>query len=87
MRNIFFAIALLFFSSAIWAADAVVASTNGFSKADFRNEVAMPKLRKLLGASGGNLYISRQDGSVDVVDKEGKTVMTLATKNGDTELL
>ena len=87
MRNIFIAISLLFFSSGVCAADAVVASTNGFSKADFRNEIATPKLRKLLGVSGGNLYIARQDGSVDVTDKDGKTIMTLAAKSGDTELL
>ncbi len=87
MRNILVAISLLIFSTSVWAADAVATPTNGFSKADFRNEVAMPKLRKLLGVSGGNLYISKQDGSVDVADKDGKTVMTLATKSGDTDLL
>ena len=87
MRNIFIAIPLLVFSTIVCAADAVIASTNGFSKADFRGEVATPKLRKLLGVSDGNLYISRQDGSVDVVNKEGKTVMTLAVKSGDTDLL
>ena len=87
MRNIFIAIALLFFSSGAQAAETVSASTNGFSKADFRSEVAAPKLRKLLGVAGGNLFVARQDGSVDVVDKEGKTLMTLAAKNGNAELL
>ena len=87
MRNIFIATALLFFSSGVQAADSVAASTNGFSKADFRNEVAAPKLRKLLGVSGGNLYFAKQDGSVEVMDKEGKTAMTLAAASGDTELL
>lgn len=87
MRNIFIAISLLLFSSSVWAADAGVGATNGFSKADFRSEIPAPKLRKLLGVYGGNLYITGQDGSVDVVDQAGKTVMTLAAKNGDTELL
>ena len=87
MRTKFLAISLLFVSSGVWAADAAVAPTSGFTKADFRSEVAAPKLRKLLGVSGGNLYIAKQDGSVDVVDKEGKSVMTLAAKSGDTELL
>jgi sugar lactone lactonase YvrE/fibronectin type 3 domain-containing protein len=87
MRNIFIAISLLFFSSSVWAADAGVGTTNGFSKADFRSEIPAPKLRKLLGVYGGNLYITGQDGSVNVVDQAGKTVMTLAAKNGDTELL
>ena len=87
MRNIFIVISLLLLSSGVRAADAGAGLTNGFSKADFRSEVAAPKLHKLLGVSGGNLYISRQDGAVEVVDKEGKTVMTLATKSGDAELL
>lgn len=87
MRNIFIVIPMLFFSSGVWAADAGAGATNGFSKADFRSEIPAPKLYKLLGVYGGNLYISRQDGAVDVVDKEGKSVMTLVAKNGDTELL
>ncbi|WP_283742740.1 tetratricopeptide repeat protein [Sideroxydans sp. CL21] len=87
MRNIFIVISLLLFSSSVWAADAGTGATNGFSKADFRSEIPAPKLRKLLGVYGGNLYITGQDGSVNVVDQAGKTVMTLAAKNGDTELL
>ncbi len=61
--------------------------TSGFSRADFRSEIPAPKLRKLLGVYGGNLYITGQDSSVTVVDQEGKTVMVLPAKNGDTELL
>ena len=87
MRNIFIVISWVLFSSSVWAADAGTGATNGFSKADFRSEVATPKLRKLLGVNGGNLFVSKLDGSVEVVDKEGKTVMTLAAKSGDTELL
>ena len=87
MRNIFIVISLLFFSSSVWAADAGVGATNGYSKADFRSEIPAPNLRKLLGVYGGNLYITGQDGTVDVVDQAGKTVMTLAAKSGDTELL
>ncbi len=87
MRNIFIVISLLLFSCNVWAADAGVGATNGFSKADFRSEIPVPNLRKLLGVYGGNLYITGQDGSVNVVDQAGKTVMTLAAKNGDTELL
>jgi sugar lactone lactonase YvrE/fibronectin type 3 domain-containing protein len=87
MRNIFIVISLLFFSSSVWAADAGVGATNGYSKADFRSEIPAPNLRKLLGVYGGNLYITGQDGSVNVVDQAGKTVMTLAAKSGDTELL
>ena len=88
MRNILIVISLALLSFQDWAADAETVATNGFSKADFRNEIASPKLRKLLGVGGGgNLYIGKQDGSVEVVDKEGKSVMTLAVKSGDAELL
>lgn len=87
MRNISITILLLLFSSGAGAADAAVGSTGGFSRADFRHEIASPKLLKLLGVSGGNLYIAKQDGSVEVVDKEGKAVMTLAAKISATELL
>ncbi len=87
MRNIFIVISMLLFSFSVWATDSGSDATNGFSKADFRSEVVTPKLRKLLGVSNGNLFISKQEGGVEVVDKDGKIVMTLATKNGDTELL
>ena len=87
MRNIFFVISTLFFSSGVWAADAAASNTSGFAKADFRSEIPAPKLRKLLGVYDGKVYVTSQDGSVDVVDQEGKTVMTLAAKSGDTELL
>jgi len=86
MRNIFIAISLLLLTHAACAADAV-AATDGFSKADFRSEVTTPKLRKLLGAGSGHLYISTEDGPVEVVDKDGKVVMVLAAKSGETELL
>ncbi|MBI5891975.1 MAG: tetratricopeptide repeat protein [Nitrosomonadales bacterium] len=78
---------MLLISSAANAADAAIGATGGFSKADFRSEIPAPKLHKLLGTGGGNLLIARQDGSVEAVDKEGKTVMTLAAKSGDVELL
>lgn len=87
MRNIFIVISLLLFSSGVCAADGGTGPTNGFSKADFRHEIVSPKLLKLLGIGGGNLYIAKLDGAVEVVDKEGKSVMTLAAKSGTTELL
>ncbi len=87
MRNIFIAISLLLFTHSALAADGAAGVTDGFSKADFRGEVAAPKLRKLLGARSGNLYISTQDGPVEVVDKDGKVIAMLASKSGDTELL
>ncbi|HLP97996.1 MAG TPA: tetratricopeptide repeat protein [Sideroxyarcus sp.] len=87
MRYIFIAATWLFLSARAFAADGVAISTNGFSKADFRSEIAAPKLQKLLGVGGGNLYLAKQDGSIEAVDKEGKVVMTLAAKSGSAELL
>ncbi|MBI4807611.1 MAG: tetratricopeptide repeat protein [Nitrosomonadales bacterium] len=87
MRNIFIVISLLLVTSGACAADAGMGSTNGFSKADFRSEIASARMLKLLGVGGGNLYIAKQDGSVEVVDKEGKAVLTLAAKSGAAELL
>lgn len=86
MRNISIVISLLLLSFAAHAAETGAGTTNGFSKADFRGELAAPKLRKLLGVGGDRLFIAKQDGPVEVLDKEGKTVMTLAPKNGDIEL-
>ncbi len=87
MRHTLILISLLLLSPCAWSADAAGSGTTGFTKADFRSEIASPKLHKLLGVGGGNLYIAKQDGAVEVVDKEGKVVMTLAAKNGATELL
>ncbi len=87
MHNIIIAISLLLIATGVRAEDAVPGAAGGFSKADFRSEVPVPKLRKLLGVGGGHLFIARQDGSVEVVDKDGKSVMTLAAKNGSTDLL
>ncbi|MBU0622229.1 MAG: hypothetical protein KJ795_10295 [Gammaproteobacteria bacterium] len=87
MRKIIIALSLFSFASIAWSADADVVVGNGFSKADFRKELRMPKLSKLLGAGGGKLFITREGGAVDAVDREGKTVFTLAAKTGDTVLL
>ncbi len=59
----------------------------GYAKVDFKGEISVNGLRKLIGASGGKLFIAKQDGSVDVTDPTGKTVMTLAAKSGDVVLL
>ena len=87
MRNIIIFISLLLLTSGAWATDPEASATNGFSKADFRNEIPASKMRKLLGVASGKLFISKQEGGIDVVDKEGKTLMTLAAKSGDSELL
>ncbi|MEW5903666.1 MAG: tetratricopeptide repeat protein [Pseudomonadota bacterium] len=60
---------------------------NGFIKADFKREIAAPKLERLLTAGAGLLFVARQNGSVDALDAEGQVAFTLAAKAGDTELL
>ena len=60
---------------------------NGFIKADFKREIAAPKLERLLTAGAGLLFVARQNGSVDALDADGKVAFTLAAKAGDTELL
>lgn len=87
MRKIFFALSLFAVASFAWSAEADTAAGNGFSKADFRKELRAPKMTKLLGIAGGNLYIAKEGGAVDVMDREGKTVHTLAAKVGDAVLL
>lgn len=86
MRIIVILLSLLLLSPTLHA-EAGADATSGFSKADFKNELATAKLRKLLGVGGGNLYVSKQDGAVEVVDKEGKSLMTLAARSGENELL
>jgi sugar lactone lactonase YvrE len=86
MRKTAVVLSLLVCAAAASAAEGGL-GTNGFSKADFRFEVAAAKLSRLLGVAGGNLYIAKQEGGVEVVDKDGKTLMTLAAKSGNTELL
>lgn len=87
MQKIIIAISLLLISSGVGAGEAAPGMVGGFSKADFRSELPVPKLRKLLGVGGGHLFVAKQDGSVEVVDKAGKPVMTLAAKNAGTVLL
>ena len=51
------------------------------SKVDFVKEIPIPGTQKLLGWSGDNFYLAKQDGSVQVIDKEGRTTITLQAKN------
>lgn len=62
-------------------------SPGGFTRADFRSEIEVGKLRKLLGVQAGMLFVGKQDGSIGVLDKDGKQLMQLATKQGSIELL
>ncbi len=83
---------LMVFLAAFLLIEAASAETaggmsGGFVKADFKNEINSPKLRKLLGAGAGFLFLVKQDGALEAVDANGKTVLTLAAKEGDRVLL
>jgi DNA-binding beta-propeller fold protein YncE len=60
---------------------------NGFIKADFKREIAVDKLGKLLASGNGLLFIARQDGAVEAIGMDGKTAFKLADKEGKEELL
>lgn len=60
---------------------------NGFIKADFKREMAVDKLDKLLATGGGLLFVARKGGVVEALDATGKVAFTLPAKSGDTELL
>ena len=53
------------------------ASSTGLPKANFVKEFAMGGVRKLIGGSGGSIYLAKKDGSVAAVDKEGRLLLTL----------
>lgn len=63
------------------------AMANGFIKADFKREIPVPKLDRLLGSGGGYLFLAKQDGAVEAINEETKTTLTFAPKDGDTLLL
>ncbi|MDD4912750.1 MAG: tetratricopeptide repeat protein [Sideroxydans sp.] len=86
MRKIGITLLGVFFSLSVSATEALVAM-NGFIKADFRNEIAAPKLSRLLGAGAGYLYVSKQDGVVEAISADGKVVNVFSNKDGDTVLL
>jgi len=75
----------------LWAgvalAEAPVSAANGFIKADFKREISVAKLSKLLGVGGGYLFLAKQDGSVEAINEEAKTTQTFAAKDGDAILL
>jgi sugar lactone lactonase YvrE len=87
MRNIA-VIPLTFFLyvCAAWA-ESPVGMANGFIKADFKREVPVPKLNKLLGTGAGYLLVAKQDGTVEAINEETKTTLTFSAKDGDNVLL
>ncbi len=87
MRKILIAFLASFFSIGAVFAETTGGMTGSFVKADFKKEINSPKLHKLLGVGGGYLFLAKQDGSLDEVNEDGKTILTLAAKEGDHVLL
>ncbi len=52
----------------------------GQPKVKFVKEFATAGATKLLGASGDHFYFAKKGGSVDAIDKEGRTILTLQAK-------
>ncbi|MFA5372344.1 MAG: fibronectin type III domain-containing protein, partial [Sideroxydans sp.] len=83
-------LAIFFFSlisSGSFAADESNGSASSFIKADFKQEIAAPKLSRLLGTGGGLLFVSKEGGIVQALTTDGEVAYTLATKAGEVQLL
>jgi sugar lactone lactonase YvrE len=87
MRNTWIASLAFFLWIGTAAAEAPIGATNGFIKADFKREIPVSKLSKLLGVGGGFLFLSKQDGSIEAINEETKSTLIFAAKNGDNVLL
>lgn len=87
MRKTLTVFFVAFFLAGAALAETATGMSSGFVKADFKKELELPKLQKLLGAGGGYLFLSKKDGTLAVVDESGKAVFDLATKEGDVVLL
>lgn len=74
-------------SSGVSAADTPNSIANGFIKADFKQEISVAKLTRLLGAGGDLLFIAQEGGVVQALTTDGKVVYTLAAKAGEAQLL
>lgn len=87
MRNTLIASLVFSLWIGVAVAEAPVSAANGFIKADFKREILVAKLSKLLGVGNGYLFLSKQDGSVEAINEESKSTLTFAAKEGDTVLL
>lgn len=81
MRIVTIAILSLIMFVSARADTADVPSSAGLSKVELVQELAIGGMRKLLGWSGGNAYFAKKDGSVSVVDKDGKELVALQAKD------
>ncbi|MEQ1532950.1 MAG: tetratricopeptide repeat protein [Sideroxydans sp.] len=87
MRNVWIASLGAAFLLAVNSVSAFAETGNGFLKADFKKEIATPKLEKLLGVSGTLLLVSKQEGALEAVGDDGKVTLTYPAKAGEETLL
>ncbi len=58
-----------------------ISSPAGLPKVELVQEFTVVGMRKLLGWSGGNSYFAKKDGTVSIVDKDGKELAALQAKD------
>lgn len=87
MRKLLAIFFIALISSGSLAADKPNGKANGFIRADFKQEIAVSKLGRLLGAGENLLFVAKEGGIVEALTAEGKVAYTLATKVGETQLL
>jgi len=87
MRKLLTIFFISLISSGTFAADTPNAKANGFIKADFKQEITVSRLTRLLGAGGGYLFIAREGGIVEALTPDSKVVYALAAKAGEVQLL
>lgn len=70
---------IIFAAAPTNAAD--IPSSSDFSKIELVQELSLGGMKKLLGWNSGNFYFTKKDGSVGVVDKNGKELFALQSKD------
>ncbi len=63
------------------AASSDLAPSIGLPRVDFVKEIPISGAKKLLGWNAGNFYVAQPDGDVDVLDKDGRKLLTLHGKD------
>ncbi|MGZ5799755.1 MAG: hypothetical protein ACXWJZ_03895, partial [Burkholderiaceae bacterium] len=82
-----FSIAILGLLSAAFADAQTTGTAPKVLKADFVKEIAVNDASKLLGSVADGLYWHKKDGVIVVLDKDGKPLRTLPTKDGKEVIL
>ncbi|MGZ5818585.1 MAG: hypothetical protein ACXWJD_07545, partial [Burkholderiaceae bacterium] len=82
-----FSIAILGLLSATFASAQTTGTLPKVLKADFVKEIAVSDGGKLLGSIADGLYWHKKDGVIEVLDKDGKSLRTLPSKEGKDAIL